>query len=106
MDNYIATISYTSATFVPQDYFPCDGRLLPINNFRALYSLIGKRFGGDGVNNFALPTIPPLDGITPMICIEGLYPPRPYATLSTAKTAPKKKVTAKKVAKKTAKKKK
>src|SRR5262249_15199787 len=33
-----------------------DGRLLPIEPFnKALFSLLGVSFGGDGINNFALP---------------------------------------------------
>ncbi|MEO7750341.1 MAG: tail fiber protein, partial [Sphingomicrobium sp.] len=33
----------------------CDGRLLPINQNSALFSLLGTSYGGNGVTNFALP---------------------------------------------------
>ena len=36
---------------------PCDGQLLPINDHRALFSLIGLAFGGDGRQNFAVPDL-------------------------------------------------
>jgi microcystin-dependent protein len=35
----------------------CDGSLLPIRQNAALYSLLGLRYGGDGVNTFALPDL-------------------------------------------------
>lgn len=36
---------------------PCDGALLPVNQFKPLYGLIGNRFGGNGITNFALPDL-------------------------------------------------
>lgn len=36
-------------------WLPCDGRILPISEFDELFQLIGKTYGGDGVNTFALP---------------------------------------------------
>ena len=39
----------------PPDWLPCDGRLLPINQNQALFSLLGTTFGGNGETNFALP---------------------------------------------------
>jgi microcystin-dependent protein len=37
------------------DWLPCDGRLVPISSYDALYALLGTQFGGDGVTSFALP---------------------------------------------------
>jgi microcystin-dependent protein len=42
---------------------PCDGQLLPINKNQELFSLLGTRYGGDGMFNFALPN---LQGRAPM----------------------------------------
>lgn len=42
---------------VPQDWHLCDGALLPINQYQALYSLLGTQFGGNGTTNFALPNL-------------------------------------------------
>jgi len=35
----------------------CNGELLPIAQNKALFSLLGDRFGGDGKQNFALPNL-------------------------------------------------
>ena len=43
--------------FVPTDYLPADGRLLSIAQNRALFSLIGTTYGGDGVSTLALPDL-------------------------------------------------
>ncbi len=41
----------------------CDGSLLNISEFQALFSIIGTRFGGDGSTSFAVPN---LMGRTPL----------------------------------------
>jgi microcystin-dependent protein len=43
--------------FCPADWLPADGRLVPISDFIALFSLIGTSYGGNGVNNFGLPNL-------------------------------------------------
>jgi len=35
----------------------CDGTLLQIRSYAALYSLLGTKYGGDGVNTFGLPDL-------------------------------------------------
>ena len=35
----------------------CDGQLLQISEFPALFDLIGTTYGGDGVTTFALPDL-------------------------------------------------
>jgi microcystin-dependent protein len=40
-----------------QSWLPCNGQLLPISEYEALYSLIGTIYGGDGQSNFALPNL-------------------------------------------------
>lgn len=35
----------------------CNGQLLPISQYQALYSLIGTTYGGDGQSTFALPDL-------------------------------------------------
>ena len=34
---------------------PCDGRLLDISTYTALFSIIGTTYGGNGITNFAVP---------------------------------------------------
>lgn len=41
--------------FAPVAWAPCDGRLLPISQYDALFSLLGTTYGGDGETTFALP---------------------------------------------------
>lgn len=36
---------------------PADGRLLPIAEYSSLHAVIGTRYGGDGVSDFALPDL-------------------------------------------------
>ena len=54
---------------LPEGWFPCDGRLLSIDYYFALYSLIGTVFGGDGVSTFAIPDmrgrVPLSNGVSP-----------------------------------------
>ncbi len=44
--------------YAEADLVPCDGRLLPVPEFPALFSLLGSAFGGDGVQSFAVPDLP------------------------------------------------
>jgi len=55
---------------------PAEGQPLPISQNAALFSLLGTRFGGDGVSTFRLPDLRGLapDGLTYMICIFGSFP--------------------------------
>jgi microcystin-dependent protein len=56
----------------------CDGRLLSFEQYTALFSLPGDRFGGNGRTNFALPKLDPVQsGKEPIyyyIATEGRYP--------------------------------
>lgn len=58
---YIGQIILT-AWSASRDYsnlglLPCDGRLLNIGQFQALFALIGNTYGGDGKSTFALPDL-------------------------------------------------
>jgi hypothetical protein len=58
---------------------PADGRILSISGHTAIFSLVGNNFGGDGVNNFALPDLRPFSpkGMQYSICATaGIFPPR------------------------------
>jgi len=56
-ENYVGEIRAFSFNFVPQDWHLCDGTLLQIMQYSALYSLLGITFGGDGIKTFALPNL-------------------------------------------------
>jgi microcystin-dependent protein len=55
--NYVGEIRPFAGNFAPVDWHLCDGSLLPISNYPALYNLIGTTYGGDGVNTFAVPDL-------------------------------------------------
>jgi len=54
---FIALVDIFAGNFAPTSYSTCDGQLLSITENEVLYQLIGTIFGGDGVNNFALPDL-------------------------------------------------
>lgn len=55
MDNYIGEIRLFAGSYAPEGWAFCDGALLSISTYQALYSLIGTIYGGDGASTFALP---------------------------------------------------
>lgn len=55
--SFIGTITMVGFNFPPVGWEPCDGRLLPISQYDALYALIGTTYGGDGQTTFALPDL-------------------------------------------------
>ncbi|MFY8106732.1 MAG: phage tail protein, partial [Elstera sp.] len=57
MDAFIGEIRMFPFGYAPIGWFACDGRLMPIGQYQALYSLLGTRFGGDGKTNFNLPNL-------------------------------------------------
>ena len=57
MDNFLGEIRLFSWTVIPRYWLPCDGRLLPIQTYAALYSLLGVQYGRDGRNTFGLPDL-------------------------------------------------
>lgn len=52
---FVGEISYVGFNFAPVGWYQCDGQLLPISQYSALFSLLGTTYGGNGVTNFALP---------------------------------------------------
>lgn len=54
---YIGTIMLFAGNFAPLGWAQCDGQLLPISQYEALFSLIGTTYGGDGQTTFALPDL-------------------------------------------------
>jgi microcystin-dependent protein len=52
---FLSEIRLMSFVFPPKGWALCDGQLLPINRYQALFSLLGTTYGGDGRTNFALP---------------------------------------------------
>ncbi|MDR7212642.1 tail fiber protein [Flavobacterium piscis] len=57
VDPYIATVTIFAGNFAPRSWMFCQGQLLPISNYDALFALIGTTYGGDGQTTFALPDL-------------------------------------------------
>jgi microcystin-dependent protein len=79
MDELLGVIKLFTGTYIPQGFMECNGQLLRISGNEALYSIIGGTYGGDiRSNTFALPKLtPPNEFMKYMICVQGVYPPRP-----------------------------
>ncbi|MGE7694705.1 phage tail protein [Lysinibacillus sp. NPDC094177] len=54
---YLGEVRLFSIHYAPRGWLSCEGQLLPIRQYQALYSLLGTVYGGDGVNTFALPDL-------------------------------------------------
>ena len=87
MDPILGQIVYVPWRWQMRGWLQCRGQLLPIQQYTALFSLLGTNFGGDGRSTFALPDLRPHDEnkvpreweyneIVPHIAIEGMYPYR------------------------------
>ncbi|SHJ07339.1 Microcystin-dependent protein [Hymenobacter daecheongensis DSM 21074] len=57
MDEYIGVVKLFAGTFAPQGWAFCNGQILPIAQYSALFSLLGTTYGGNGVQTFALPNL-------------------------------------------------
>ena len=77
MDSYIGQIALFPYGFAPSGWAFCEGQILPIPKYIALFSFLGKNFGGDGERTFALPDLrdkEPMPGIRYCISLGGLFP--------------------------------
>lgn len=63
MDPFLGEILMFAGNFAPRGWALCDGQLLPISQYSALFSILGTTYGGDGRTTFALPD---LRGRTPV----------------------------------------
>jgi microcystin-dependent protein len=57
MDPILGMIILWPGTFIPQGWFLCDGTLLNISQYQALFSLLGVLYGGNGSSTFGLPDL-------------------------------------------------
>ncbi|MCP4361480.1 MAG: phage tail protein [Chloroflexi bacterium] len=52
---FLAEIIMFGGNFAPRGWALCDGQLLPISQYSAVFSLLGTTYGGDGRTTFGLP---------------------------------------------------
>lgn len=57
MEPFLAQIVFFGGNFAPRGWAFCEGQLLPISQYSALFSLLGTTYGGDGRTTFALPDL-------------------------------------------------
>lgn len=58
MTPYLGEIRIFAGAYAPQpDWHFCDGSLLQVSQYQALFALLGTIYGGDGVNTFGLPNL-------------------------------------------------
>lgn len=62
-DPFVGEIRIFAGNFAPYGWAFCNGQLMPIRQYSALFSLLGVTYGGDGKTTFALPN---LQGSAPM----------------------------------------
>jgi microcystin-dependent protein len=73
----LGQIALFAGNFAPKGWELCAGRLIPINQNVALFSLLGTTYGGDGEANFALPDLrskAPVSGLNYIIAVQGDLP--------------------------------
>jgi microcystin-dependent protein len=56
-DVFVGQILLVPFNFAPQGYAFCQGQSMPISQNTALFSLLGTRYGGNGVTTFSLPNL-------------------------------------------------
>lgn len=76
MEPFTGSVLLVPYTFLPDGWLPCVGTLLPIQEYEALFALIGTTYGGDGMTDFALPNLQNIcpTGMMYIIAYVGLFP--------------------------------
>ena len=57
MEPFIGQIMMFAGNFPPRGWAFCDGQLLSIASYSALFSILGTTYGGDGRTTFGLPDL-------------------------------------------------
>lgn len=66
----IGQIALFAGAYTPRHWKRCDGSILNIVEYRALFDIIGDTYGGNGTTTFALPNL----GGRYMVCAQGTRP--------------------------------
>ena len=57
MDPLLGQVMLFAGTYAPIGWMFCQGQLLPISEYEALFTILGTTYGGDGQTTFALPNL-------------------------------------------------
>jgi hypothetical protein len=78
-DDYIGTVGLTAASYCPSGTMEPAGQTLHIEQYQAVFALIGTAYGGNGTQTFNLPDLSatvPLPGMRWCFVVNGQWPPR------------------------------
>jgi microcystin-dependent protein len=56
-DQYLGEIRLFGGSFAPNGWALCNGQMMSINQYAALFSLLGTTYGGNGTTTFGLPNL-------------------------------------------------
>ena len=56
-ETFLGEVRLFPIGYAPSNWALCNGQLLPIIQYQALYSLLGTVYGGDGITTLALPDL-------------------------------------------------
>lgn len=54
---FIGMVTAFAGNFAPRGWMLCQGQLLPIAQYNALFAILGTTYGGNGTTNFGLPNL-------------------------------------------------
>jgi microcystin-dependent protein len=54
---FVGEIKMFAGNFPPKGFALCNGQLLPISQYAAVFSILGTSFGGNGTSTFGLPNL-------------------------------------------------
>lgn len=55
MEAYIGYVMFTAGSYAPYGWSLCQGQILGIAQYNAVYALLGNTYGGNGTSTFGLP---------------------------------------------------
>jgi len=79
MDPILSQIQLMPFTWQMTGWLTCEGQILQVVQYQALFALIGATYGGDGRSTFAVPNLKgaePLPGMKYFIAMQGIFPSR------------------------------
>lgn len=64
---FIGEIRYFPYSFAPYGWFDCLGQMISIQQYPALYAVLGTRYGGNGSTTFGAPNLATAPGYDPTV---------------------------------------
>ncbi len=76
-EELLGSIKLFAGNFIPEGYVECNGQLLSVGQYQAVYAILGNTYGGNYATNFAVPKMtPPMDGMKYIMAVRGIFPSR------------------------------